>query len=100
MEITDSHRKITGSRTDCYLAWDDLRKKGWKVHRAIYWEGRGRGFHAAIEMVRMWGGPDIKILGIELQCPSTEDFVASLMCSSSDFIGQQVSELIEFQPFR
>lgn len=49
--ITESHRKITGSCTDCYLTWDDLREKGWKVNLPMYWEGRGRGFRAAIEMV-------------------------------------------------
>lgn len=52
IDISGSHRKITGSCTDCYLAWDDLRKKGWKVHRTMYWERRGRTFNAAIEMVR------------------------------------------------
>lgn len=52
IDLTGAHRKITGSCIDCYLAWDDQCKKGWKVHRAIYWEGRGRGFRAAIEMVQ------------------------------------------------
>ena len=50
--ITDSHVKITGSCTECYNAWDDLRKKGWKVHRPLYWERRGRAFNAAIDMVK------------------------------------------------
>lgn len=52
IDFTASHRKITGSCDECYLAWDDLRKKGWKVHKAMYWEGRGRWRHAAIEMVK------------------------------------------------
>lgn len=34
INFTDAHRKITGSRTDCYLAWDDLREKGLNVHRS------------------------------------------------------------------
>lgn len=44
--------KVTGSCTECYLAWNDLRRKGWKVMKPLYWEGRGRGFHAAIEFIK------------------------------------------------
>lgn len=52
INLTETHVKITGSCTECYNAWDDLRRKGWKVHRPMYWGGRGRGFHAALEMVK------------------------------------------------
>lgn len=53
INISVTHRKITGSCGDCVKAWDTLRREGWKVHRPIYWGGRGRSFHAAIEMVKV-----------------------------------------------
>lgn len=50
--ITTEHLKVTGSCDECFSAWNDLRRKGWKVSKPMYWEGRGRGFHAAIEFVK------------------------------------------------
>ena len=52
IHVSESQRKVTGSCDECYVAWNTLRRQGWKVSQPIYWEGRGRGLHAAIEFVR------------------------------------------------
>lgn len=53
--ITPEHIRVLGSVTECYEAWDGHRRQGWRVLKPLYYQGKGKGFKAVIDLAKVAG---------------------------------------------